>query len=70
MKALCNERYEDWKNKFGPLGLLCKELTGDTELDDYFEFQDVNIILTTPVCISFVKFGQFNLAKDSRGLIY
>ena len=50
MKALCTERYEDWCAKFNPLGLKCKELTGDTEIDDYFEFQDVHIILTTPVC--------------------
>ncbi len=49
MKALCSERYEDWTAKFGPLGMKCKELTGDTELDDYFELQDVHIVLTTPV---------------------
>ena len=49
MKALCSEKYEDWTEKFGPLGIKCKELTGDTELDDYFELQDVHIILTTPV---------------------
>lgn len=35
---------------FGPLGLNCKELTGDTEIDDLFEIQDSHIILTTPVC--------------------
>ncbi|KAI8504904.1 ATP-dependent DNA helicase MER3 [Branchiostoma belcheri] len=28
MKALCSERYLDWKEKFGPLGLKCQELTG------------------------------------------
>lgn len=49
MKALCAEKCEDWTERFGPLGLKCKELTGDTELDDYFELQDVHIILTTPV---------------------
>lgn len=52
MKALCSERYEDWQEKFAPQGLKCKELTGDTELDDYFELQDVHIILTTPVSTS------------------
>jgi len=50
VKALCSERYEDWNEKFGPFGIKCKELTGDTELDDFFELQDVHIILTTPVC--------------------
>ncbi|XP_051869190.1 probable ATP-dependent DNA helicase HFM1 [Pristis pectinata] len=48
IKALCNQRYEDWKAKFGPIGLMCKELTGDTEMDDYFEIQDAHIIITTP----------------------
>ncbi|XP_013384284.1 probable ATP-dependent DNA helicase HFM1 [Lingula anatina] len=48
IKALCSERYEDWRPRFEPLGLKCKELTGDTELDDYFELQEVNIIMTTP----------------------
>ncbi|XP_055497359.1 probable ATP-dependent DNA helicase HFM1 isoform X1 [Leucoraja erinacea] len=48
IKALCNQRYEDWKEKFGPIGLMCKELTGDTEMDDYFEIQDAHIIITTP----------------------
>ncbi|XP_023243085.1 probable ATP-dependent DNA helicase HFM1 [Centruroides sculpturatus] len=48
MKAICSERYNDWKVKFGPLGLHCTELTGDSELDDYFELQQFSIILTTP----------------------
>ena len=56
MKALCSERYEDWTEKFGPHGIKCKELTGDTELDDYFELQDVHIILTTPVSIHVLNF--------------
>lgn len=49
IKALCSQRYENWKQKFGPLGLNCKELTGDTEIDDYFEIQDAHLIMTTPV---------------------
>ncbi|GAA6085546.1 probable ATP-dependent DNA helicase HFM1 isoform X1 [Tachysurus ichikawai] len=48
IKALCSQRYENWKQKFGPLGLNCKELTGDTEIDDYFEIQDAHLIMTTP----------------------
>eukprot|EP00063_Salmo_salar_P020555 XP_013995390.1 PREDICTED: probable ATP-dependent DNA helicase HFM1 [Salmo salar] len=48
IKALCSQRFEDWNKKFGPLGLSCKELTGDTEIDDFFEIQDANIIITTP----------------------
>ncbi|XP_036822815.1 probable ATP-dependent DNA helicase HFM1 [Oncorhynchus mykiss] len=48
IKALCSQRFEDWKKKFEPLGLSCKELTGDTEIDDFFEIQDAHIIMTTP----------------------
>ncbi|KAI4874988.1 hypothetical protein NFI96_017657 [Prochilodus magdalenae] len=48
IKALCSQRYEDWKLKFGPLGLNSKELTGDTEIDDFFEIQDSHLIMTTP----------------------
>ncbi|XP_041847498.1 probable ATP-dependent DNA helicase HFM1 [Melanotaenia boesemani] len=48
IKALCSQCFENWKKKFGPLGLSCKELTGDTEIDDFFEIHDSHIILTTP----------------------
>ena len=49
MKALCSERFTDWSAKFEPFGLKCKEVTGDSELDDYYELQNVHIIMTTPV---------------------
>ncbi|KAA0719127.1 putative ATP-dependent DNA helicase HFM1 [Triplophysa tibetana] len=49
IKALCSQQYENWNQKFGPLGLKCKELTGDTEIDDMFEVQDAHLILTTPI---------------------
>uniref|UniRef100_A0A8B7TLC0 DNA 3'-5' helicase n=2 Tax=Castor canadensis TaxID=51338 RepID=A0A8B7TLC0_CASCN len=48
IKALCHQRFDDWKEKFGPIGLNCKELTGDTVMDDLFEIQHANIIMTTP----------------------
>ncbi|XP_019733399.1 probable ATP-dependent DNA helicase HFM1 [Hippocampus comes] len=48
IKALCSQCFENWTKKFVPLGLNCKELTGDTEIDDFFEIQDSHIILTTP----------------------
>uniref|UniRef100_A0A8C6YX63 Helicase ATP-binding domain-containing protein n=1 Tax=Nothoprocta perdicaria TaxID=30464 RepID=A0A8C6YX63_NOTPE len=48
IKALCSQRFDDWKEKFGPIGLNCKELTGDTEMDDLFEIQHAHIIITTP----------------------
>ena len=49
IKALCSERQEDWQAKFGTLGLRCIELTGDSQLDDYFELQNAQIVTTTPV---------------------
>ena len=49
IKALCSERCEAWKEMFHPLGLECTELTGDTQVDDFFELQKANIITTTPV---------------------
>ncbi|XP_061235369.1 probable ATP-dependent DNA helicase HFM1 isoform X3 [Neopsephotus bourkii] len=48
IKALCSQRFEDWKEKFGPIGLSCKELTGDTMVDDLFEIHHADIIITTP----------------------
>ncbi|KAJ7332517.1 hypothetical protein JRQ81_014697 [Phrynocephalus forsythii] len=48
IKALCSQRFDDWKEKFEPIGLICKELTGDTAMDDLFEIQHAHIILTTP----------------------
>ncbi|NXC06315.1 HFM1 helicase, partial [Orthonyx spaldingii] len=48
IKALCSQRFDDWKEKFGPIGLTCKELTGDTLVDDLFEIHHADIIITTP----------------------
>ncbi|NWR63273.1 HFM1 helicase, partial [Bucorvus abyssinicus] len=48
IKALCSQRFDDWKKKFEPIGLSCKELTGDTVVDDLFEIHHAHIIITTP----------------------
>ncbi|KAF4527806.1 hypothetical protein B566_EDAN016218, partial [Ephemera danica] len=48
VKALCSERYLDWSVKFGPLGVQCLELTGDSDPSDYFELRDFQLLLTTP----------------------
>ncbi|XP_056212401.1 probable ATP-dependent DNA helicase HFM1 [Falco biarmicus] len=48
IKALCSQRFDDWKEKFGPIGLSCKEITGDTMMDDLFEIHHAHIIITTP----------------------
>ncbi|KAL0477357.1 ATP-dependent DNA helicase Hfm1 [Acrasis kona] len=50
IKALCQEKTEDWTKKFGKVNLTCKELTGDTESIENIEqsFKNIDIILTTP----------------------
>ncbi|XP_018902147.2 uncharacterized protein [Bemisia tabaci] len=47
IKALCSERYNDWKSKFFQIGLKCLELTGDTE-EEVFSIDEYHLILTTP----------------------
>uniref|UniRef100_A0A336N1Z5 CSON008546 protein n=1 Tax=Culicoides sonorensis TaxID=179676 RepID=A0A336N1Z5_CULSO len=48
IKALCSERYHDWNEKFSSIGITVKEVTGDNEIGDISELQDVHLILTTP----------------------
>lgn len=48
LKTLCHERYTDWHNKFSPFGLICTEVTGDTNYDKGVELTRANIVLTTP----------------------
>eukprot|EP00118_Oscarella_pearsei_P009730 m.56772 g.56772 ORF g.56772 m.56772 type:complete len:531 (+) comp34651_c0_seq4:65-1657(+) len=48
VKALCSQRCDDWEQKFSPFGLSCRELTGDSEIENFFDLQAVDIILTTP----------------------
>eukprot|EP00057_Strongylocentrotus_purpuratus_P010440 XP_011664914.1 PREDICTED: probable ATP-dependent DNA helicase HFM1 [Strongylocentrotus purpuratus] len=48
IKVLCSQRCDEWKEKFEPLGLKCQELTGDTDIEDFYQLQAVNIIFTTP----------------------
>jgi ATP-dependent DNA helicase HFM1/MER3 len=47
-KSLCAERQRDWQAKFGPLGLQCAELTGDTANAHLRNVQQASIIITTP----------------------
>lgn len=49
MKALCSERFEDWKNKFLVHGLNCIEISGDTQFsDDINWISSYQLIITTP----------------------
>lgn len=47
-KALCSERYHDWKDKFQSLDLSVKEVTGDSDLSSLHSVQNADIIVTTP----------------------
>ena len=49
IKALCSERFENLKTKLDKVDVTCKELTGDTDADDYYSIKDATIIFTTPV---------------------
>ncbi|KAI5800118.1 Sec63 Brl domain-containing protein [Geopyxis carbonaria] len=47
-KALCSERKKDWEKRFRNLGLVCTELTGDTDQIQLANVRTGNIIVTTP----------------------
>ncbi|CAO0800764.1 unnamed protein product [Mucor circinelloides] len=47
-KSLCSERAKDWQLKFKPLGIECKEFTGDTQRSSISAIQKTTIIVTTP----------------------
>ncbi|KAL4707758.1 hypothetical protein ACJJTC_001704 [Scirpophaga incertulas] len=47
VKALCTERLTEWYSKFLKLGLLCIEVTGDTNVD-LNQLHAYKIIITTP----------------------
>eukprot|EP00123_Amoebidium_parasiticum_P012536 comp21431_c1_seq1/m.29544 comp21431_c1_seq1/g.29544 ORF comp21431_c1_seq1/g.29544 comp21431_c1_seq1/m.29544 type:complete len:457 (-) comp21431_c1_seq1:444-1814(-) len=48
IKALVGERCRDWENKFQHLGIRVKELTGDTDDQDYMDMGDCHLVVTTP----------------------
>ncbi|KAL0883307.1 hypothetical protein ABMA27_016718 [Loxostege sticticalis] len=64
VKALCTERLTEWYSKFTGLGLLCIEVTGDTDVD-FTQLQAYKIIITTPE-----KWDMLTRRwKDHRGLV-
>jgi ATP-dependent DNA helicase HFM1/MER3 len=44
IKALCQEKFEIWKPKFSKLGLICKELTGDSQNVTFKDVSDSDIM--------------------------
>lgn len=49
IKALCQEKLQEWTDKFGSMGLIITELTGDSaDIDTIDPLISANIIITTP----------------------
>ncbi|KAL1392900.1 hypothetical protein pipiens_012134 [Culex pipiens pipiens] len=48
IKALCAEKFNGWREKFERIGVKSAEVTGDTDLRDFWDLPDCNLILTTP----------------------
>ena len=62
LKALVQEKKEDWIARFAPLGVTCRELTGDADVKSWSELRDVDVILTTPE-----KFDSVTRKNKDRG---
>jgi replicative superfamily II helicase len=52
LRALVQERHQDWSERFGPLGLTVTELSGDSDAEAR-ELEAADLICTTPE-----KFGE------------
>ncbi|KAL0055867.1 hypothetical protein WJX82_005206 [Trebouxia sp. C0006] len=49
IRALVQEKVKQWQQSFGnKLGLICSELTGDTDMADSLHLDNADIICTTP----------------------
>ena len=51
IKALCQEKLREWREKFqynSSNDISVVEITGDTEAEEQENFQDANLIITTP----------------------
>ena len=69
LKALCSEKFKDWKNKFEYLNIKCIELTGDTDHEnenDLNFIENSNIICTTPVTLNFFFNSKIRLGVLSK----
>ena len=48
MKSLCAEKFSDWSQKVGPIGLTVSEVTGDTSESEVSNNLNSNVLVTTP----------------------
>eukprot|EP00898_Chlorokybus_atmophyticus_P002457 jgi/Chlat1/3211/Chrsp22S03497 len=63
LKALVQEKQKEWQTKFsGQLGLVCKELTSDSDVGHHTELSEADIILATPE-----KFDSITRKHKDRG---
>ncbi len=58
-KSLVQEKAQDWMKRLGKLGLVVKEVTGDTEKNLSDGLDDADVICTTPE-----KLGEPSLSMD------
>lgn len=48
LKAICNERFKEWREKFSALNLNVQLLTGDSSVEEASDAELADIIITTP----------------------
>jgi replicative superfamily II helicase len=47
-KALCQERMDDWSKRLSKFGIVCIEVTGDTDEVSINVLENAHVIITTP----------------------
>jgi len=47
-RSLVQEKSRDWANRLGRLGLVVREITGDSEHDDVQALDEVDVMCMTP----------------------
>ena len=64
IKALVQEKKEEWISRFSPLGITCKDMTGDTDFTEptFKDLNTVDVLLTTPE-----KFDAMTRKNKDRG---
>lgn len=48
LKAICNEKFKEWRQRFSGLNIDICQVTGDTEKDDLPKVHKSHLIITTP----------------------
>ncbi|PSC72871.1 putative ATP-dependent DNA helicase HFM1 isoform B [Micractinium conductrix] len=63
-RALVQEKVRDWGERFGPLGVTCRELTGDTGHEGMDSLDTADIIAATPEKLDAVTRGGMRFFSD------